>query len=350
LTGGGASFSAGQYVALNDSAKNVFMATATSRSYTVMAWIRPHVLLTSAGQGILTDRSTTAGRIQMVLRNGKLVFRSNGRTLEASAMTSLDVNRWYHVAFVKQYQTRIIYVDGIEVARDTTTSTTLSDTDVTSLGEMRIGDNVIGALNNIRFMRCHSTSMPCAWRHKPNSTSYRLRSINRVGPHFTDPRNSGYSLICGTRCPQSGIAGRENNAVRLRSGKSLQLNPSSSELLNTLLRFGRASIALWVRPTRYNQWILGAGDGQQPLQIRITEAGTISVKRTSACTGNACRPALVSPTTIPLNQWTHLIVEHRCSDRNTLHQWCVGATTNNPLATTGAACVLVVSSMETLTD
>ncbi len=336
LTGGGASVSTGQYVALNESAKTVFMATATSRSYTVMAWIRPHVLLTSADQGILTDSSTTAGRIQMVLRNGKLAFRSSGRTLDANAMTSLDVNRWYHVAFVKQYQSRIIYVDGIEVARDSTTSTTLGDTDVTTLGELRIGDNFIGALNNIQIhaapLDVHAVRLAAQAQLHELAFTFDQPSGATL---FTDPRNNGYSLVCGARCPQSGVAGRDTNAVRLRSGQSLQLNPSSSELLNTILRFGRASIALWVRPTRYNQWIIGADDGQQPLQIRITESGAVSVRRTSTCSGNACRPALVSPTAIPLNQWTHLIVSTDAVTEMLYINGVLARQQNNPLATTG---------------
>ena len=287
------------YIDTNNSINGVFNL---SREMTMMGWFKFDTTTTTL---IAPNLNTSKNGISIGVANGKAYLATP--TGAYTATTTLEINRWYHLAFVKQASGANVYVNGIS---ETLTSKVLSNTYQTAT--YRFGGPhsfwAAGVQLNDKALSTEEIRLAFQRRTQDLHIGFDVPAQSRV---FSDTVNINLRLDCMSVCPQSGLPGRINNAVRFSGTQGVQLTTTTNEYVSQLFsQAGRYTISMWVKPSYYAQWVMGTNTGlyatsAPALNLAIRADGTMEMRRLTST--NNTYSALASTTVMPLNQWSHVL-------------------------------------------
>lgn len=295
-------------VPLTTSAGGVF---TDSRNMTFMGWFK----FDSNSATILWNPNTDKG-LSIGLNNGKpYIQMPTGRYITT---TTIDSNRWYHLAFVKNASQIAIYINSynVPIAYSAFGGTYGTNT-------YRIGGNtnfngyISGLQINDAALSTEEIRLAYQRRMQDMHVSFDVPAQTQI---YGDTTNTSLRLSCLNACPQSGIQGRNNNAVRFSGSQGLTLNTDANThigyAVNTL---GRYTVSFWVRPTYYTQWIMGRNPSLYPssaptLNLYLAPSGVLEMRRLTDSTRNTYS-SLVSSNAISLQQWSHILYSFDASTK-----------------------------------
>ena len=306
-TDGGADFSGGKFVTLSpEITKSTFEGSAAA--FTVMTWVKFNSV--TGEQWILrdTDNPSTNNMLYLRMMNGKLqmLYYNNDMT----GVQTLLANTWYHIAYVKSGTTRTIYVNGVQDITETKANNFLN-----SARQITIGRTLNATLRDFQI---HNRALTVAQiNDSAADPAFEVRvpfDDAQNSLTYTDVLTSGLRVQCLSSCPLSGIPGRDDRAVRFDGTQALALNATASTytkyLSNTSLTGAGYTMSLWVKPNRYNSWIIGQDTMNQKMRLGINAAGFVTFERAVSCFNAYCWSStpMTSLSPLPIGSWSHISV------------------------------------------
>jgi hypothetical protein len=298
------------YIDTNNGINGVFNP---AKNMTLMGWFKFDTTTTTV---VAPNTIPSKNGISIGVANGKAYLTTP--TGAYTATTTLDINRWYHLAFVKQSNEAKVYVNGLS---ETLNSKVLPYN--FQPATYRIGGPhsfwAAGVQLNDKALTTEEIRLAFQRRTQDLHIGFDVPAQSRV---FSDTVNINLRLDCMSVCPQSGLPGRINDAVRFRGAQGLQLNSTTNDYVSQLFgQVGRYTISMWVKPSYYAQTVMGTNTGLYPttapaLNLAIRADGTVEMRRL-ASTINNTYSTLASTTVVPLNQWSHVLYSF---DQNTLRE------------------------------
>ena len=306
-TEGGADFSGGKFVTLSpEITKSTFEGSAAA--FTVMTWVKFNSV--TGEQWILrdTDNPTTNNMLYLRMVNGKLQMLYYNNDLVG--VQTLLPNTWYHIAYVKSGTTRTIYVNGVQDITETKANNFLN-----SARQMTIGRTLNATLRDFQI---HNRALTVAQLNESAADpAFEVRvpfDDAQNSLTYTDVLTSGLRVQCLSSCPLSGIPGRDDRAVRFDGTQALALNAAAATytkyLSNTSFTGAGYTMSLWVKPNRYNSWIIGQDTMNQKMRLGINAAGFVTFERAVSCFNAYCWSStpMTSLSPMPIGSWSHISV------------------------------------------
>lgn len=309
----GANFTAGKQLSLS---QTVSKATFDNqRSFTVMAWIRLNSV--SGDHVIMADKIDHTTPLRLMVKDGRVVFNYPANIVTSN--TSLESNRWYHVAFVKSATERAIYINGI---KDQSLAITVEPTVIEQPRTMFIGalSNATASLNGaMRNFQVHNVALNATQINNDAAVSpvseLRFTLNEPTGTNtYSDIQNTAFALTCVSDCPQGGVPGRDDRAIHFESIHPLKLSTTSQNYIS-YVNTKDYTISMWVRPSKYNTWLIGGDVNKQVARVGITIDGKLSFEKAYKPCVNTCvyttpLTPLLSTGVLPLNMWSHVLVSY----------------------------------------
>ncbi len=301
-----------------------------AKNYTVMTWLK----LSNYGNNVIIgDNSALVETVNYPARTGtsnnSYFGVTQGRLLVGdttdtnwtflSGFSALSKNIWYHAALVRDGTTQTIYLNGEPYASHTSIN-------FTGIRQMEIGGADGKFDGSMRDFQIHNTALtPTQIKLSATTPAFELRipfDEPSTSTAFSDVLTTGLKLTCVSSCPLSGVPGRDDRAVRFNGNEPLQFTATTSAYTtNSLLSspdrstgLGESAdaytISMWVKPSKYNVWLLGNGIINQHLRIGIDASGYVTFEHASDCFTAYCWSStpLRSSSVIPLNTWTHITI------------------------------------------
>ncbi|NBU62951.1 MAG: hypothetical protein EBS29_00345, partial [Chloroflexia bacterium] len=311
---GGATFTAGKRLSLSST---VSKATFDKEhAFTVMTWVRLNSV--SGDHIILADKIGHSTPLKMLVQNGKVVLNYPSNVVTSN--TVLVANKWYHVAFVKSGSERAIYIDGV---KDKSLSVFAEPVTKEEPREMFIGENsdatssLNGSMSNFQV---HNVALNASQISSDTAISpaseLRFALNEPSGSNsFSDIQESTMTLECVSDCPISGMPGRDDRAVHFDSNQPLKLSTASQNYIS-FVASKDYTISMWVRPSKYNTWLIGGDANNQLARVGISVDGKLSFERAyqnclrGHCSYSSPNIPLFSNTVLPLNMWSHVLVSY----------------------------------------
>ena len=344
--------------------KNIALSRTLSKSvfegvkdYTVMGWFR----FNEPGNnspifGDNYDLTTANNQLQFGVNGNRVYMTLGGSSIFYSPYNTILPNKWYHIAFVKTGPARYVYVNGKQVIN----ATSSPPPNLTSVRQMSIGALLQKNTNwtngyyptpslngTIRDFQIHNQGLTVAQiASAANVPTFELRipfDEPAVSTSFSDMNTRAFGLECVTQCPLSGIPGRDDRAVHFDGNQSLRVTNSTFQYVSYIggtysdsvfgSRPKELTVGVWVRPSKYNTWIIGNNDPSESLRVGIDTNGYVTYERAIPCNRvnndwkyygtTMCWPyvPLRSTTKVPLNTWSYIQVSTEITYDNFWYSW-----------------------------
>ncbi|CAF1257524.1 unnamed protein product [Didymodactylos carnosus] len=274
------------------------------QSFTVDAWIYPYNI---AGDNPIfsqcTCSSCTSQCLFLILRTGKLYMGFTYNDLTGT--TTLTASKWYHIAFVYNYQTsqQLIYVDGVlDASRSGVTTPYLGQNGSITMGySMLFGTSAYYyyAIDNLAL----TTRAKSSSELLTTATLIFYFSFDLPSPYYDNGPNG---LNSTNYAGLSSVSGRVNQGIQLTTSTSFFQMYGFYGI--GLLSNSPFTFAVWINPTSINGGIIvhisstQNGYWSQQDILSLTYSGQIMTQIQSS---NSYYPSVIGPF-ISLNTWTHV--------------------------------------------
>ncbi|MEM7031362.1 MAG: LamG-like jellyroll fold domain-containing protein, partial [Chloroflexota bacterium] len=263
--------------------------------YTLMTWIKPTAYPSSNFTSLFGFADIG------VDQDGRPFF---GGTSELTATTTLQLDKWQHVAwrFDADSGTRTIYINGVRRGQDT------GDGTIIGFGAFSIGVLFEGWLDNFILFSgvLNQTEIREAMNETPLLSLHLDENIGNTS--FADEAPGNNPATCsGNSCPQAGADGWMREAP-VFDGNDELIIAATNELNVTDFSFN-----MWVKPTKKkggNQWLIqranNSGD-RRNFGLRIKpNSMQVELSIDSICATNGLTKVLDSVGELQENQWNSI--------------------------------------------
>ena len=334
VSAGGTQFSAHAQRLSTTLSQNIFSG---SNNYTFMTWLKWDGTYSDGSQlsMLLSNHVVKASGSQYMrfgIIQGKIfMWSGTGGRLE----TPIPSGEWVHAAFVRNGQSRQIYINGILATSDA------NGASVSDVGQMTIGSmdsrmylsgtstlSTASSMNyfngKLRDFEIHASALSAAQIKVVSDTPAHTLQIPfddfPGSTRFTDVITTGLSLNCVTLCPESGVPGQFDTAIRFIGNSPLSFTgvrdymsyffPSENNRGKTF------ALSMWVKPQQYNAALIGENNADNQLYLGIDENGYVTFRKiytnkfniwnwSDSSSGIQTNP-IRSSIPLPLNQWSHI--------------------------------------------
>lgn len=192
--------------------------------------------------------------------NGALSFFQNG--VELAGPASIINNQWYHVAYTWNGTQRKIWLDGVNVATDSTVGNFVITTTQSIAAFGANSRNFNGLVNNLRFSNIARTSFPSGSAAPSTGADSSTFGYWRFNNNLLDSSVNGFTLnqnpagITGT-FSDTGL-GQVFSGTIAGTGNDTSLSPLTQNV--------------YVGPPHTTNWLLASGTNIDPTGVYITQA------------------------------------------------------------------------------
>jgi hypothetical protein len=281
-------------------------------NFTVAGWIKPTSL--SNWMRVFDFGSSTTNYMFLTPQSGggwrfAITTAGNGSEQQLNYSTAPSTGVWTHVAVTLSGNTGTLYVNGLQVAQNTSMTlhpSSLGTTTQNYIGKSQFGDPLFnGAVDEFKiYSRALSASEVSALAGSSGSSSlvayYKLDET--AGTSASDSSgNAKTGTITGTA---AWAAGKKNNALTLNGSNTYVSLPSG--IVSGLTSF---TFAAWIKPAALSNWVrlFDFGTGTTKYMFLTPQSGG-GWRFAITTAGNGSEQQLNYATAPSTGVWTHVAV------------------------------------------
>jgi uncharacterized repeat protein (TIGR01451 family) len=291
-------------------------------SFTVMAWVKGDSFGSGTQTILGTNQAPNLQYLQMAVKDGR-PYMSFGSGSDLQGNTTLENNRWYHLAWVYEYkgqtsadtlvQQQRLYVNGV-LDSSSSTRVPFDWNSAVYIGQSLGGNFYDGLLDHLVISKnpLSEAEIQAAMKEAPLLNLHLDEDLNTGS--FANDSPFSTNAQCDD-CPTPGAKGQMREAPIFK-GTALLTVPGSDDLGLTSF-----SVGLWVKPDgtlNQDQWLLrrasDAGDNMNYGLHLVANSLKVAFGY-NVSSGPQSFYEITSNSSLVANQWNHVLVTYDAASR-----------------------------------